>query len=147
MTDELEARAQTIAYMAHRGQTDKAGEPYITHPERVVESLRPYYRTQPDVLAMAWLHDVLEDTNLASKDLVDMGIPHVVVGGVVALTRTKGVPSAAYYEGIRQAGRNVVAVKLADIADNSDPERLAKLDDETIVRLVKKYGAAREALR
>ena len=38
------------------------------------------------------------------------------------------------------------AVKLADIADNSHPARLAALDEASRARLVRKYEAARQAL-
>ncbi|MFT4108106.1 hypothetical protein [Propionicimonas sp.] len=37
-------------------------------------------------------------------------------------------------------------MKLADIADNSDPKRLARLDVETRTRLVAKYSKSRRLL-
>ncbi len=51
--------AQSIAAAAHKGQVDKAGKPYIEHPAHVAASV------QGDAAkAVAWLHDVVEDTRL-----------------------------------------------------------------------------------
>ena len=58
-----------LATIAHRGQVDKAGKPYIDHPRRVAGRLAggPRY-----TLAAAWLHDVLEDVppSVYSADVV-----------------------------------------------------------------------------
>jgi hypothetical protein len=40
-----------------------------------------------------------------------------------------------------------ILVKLADVEDNSDPERLALLPEETRARLLRKYEPAKEVLR
>ena len=51
--------AQSIAVAAHKGQVDKAGMPYIEHPAHVASGV------QGDAAkAVAWLHDVVEDTPL-----------------------------------------------------------------------------------
>lgn len=56
--------AQSIAAAAHKGQVDKAGKPYIEHPAHVAASV------QGDAAkAVAWLHDVVEDTPLTFADL------------------------------------------------------------------------------
>jgi hypothetical protein len=52
--------AEQIARKAHVNQFRRDGvTPYITHPEAVVKKLGT---ESDDVLAVAWLHDVLEDT-------------------------------------------------------------------------------------
>ena len=43
-------------------------------------------------------------------------------------------------------GSNGKTIKLADLADNSDPQRLARLDDATRRRLRAKYAHARAEL-
>jgi len=111
MSDQIDI-AKAIATVAHKGQVDKAGSPYIDHPRRVAERLRAA-KVGEAVVAAAWIHDVLEDTDL-------------------------------YYAGIKSAGAHWL--KKADIDDNSDPARLALLDDETIVRLTRKYAKARMLL-
>jgi len=126
--------AKAIATIAHRGQVDKAGVPYIEHPARVVALLEsPTNRA----VAAAWLHDVLEDTDITAEDLTAAGVSHEVVYDVALLTRTKEQSSEDYYEALRHA-RHARHVKLADIADNTNPNRLALLDDATIARLTRK---------
>lgn len=133
--------ARAIAWMAHAGQVDKAGNPYIEHPARVAA------RVEDNIgdAAVAWLHDVIEDTSVTAEALRDAGIPDDIVDDIELLTRKPGQQIEDYYDGIRQSFR-ARRVKLADIADNSDIDRLALLDDATIARLVKKYAKARRLL-
>ncbi|ETR74648.1 MAG: hypothetical protein OMM_06224 [Candidatus Magnetoglobus multicellularis str. Araruama] len=55
-------KALDFAYKAHSGQTRKSGEPYIIHPCTVVDILLFDLELDfPDLLAAAFLHDVVED--------------------------------------------------------------------------------------
>lgn len=136
--------ARAIAHVAHAGQTDKAGNPYVEHPRRVADRLRRAGESDA-IVAAGWLHDVLEDTELTRDDLHAAGIDWSVICWVEDVTRTREVSPEDYYERIRGVyGARVV--KLADIADNTDPDRLALLDDPTIARLVRKYAKARVLL-
>lgn len=143
--------ARAVATVAHHGQVDKAGLPYVGHPGRVAEIVEARHAAglisagQPSWVALpaAWLHDVLEDTELTGEDLMAAGISGRVVSCVTLLTRTRGQSSEDYYAAIA-ADSMARAVKLADIEDNMDPKRLALLPDETIVRLVRKYANALE---
>lgn len=121
------------------GQTDKAGVPYVEHCRRVAAKL-----TDGRAQAVAWLHDVLEDTTMGEGELGTQ-FEAAVVDAVVALTRKDGEDSAIYYRGVR-ADPLAREVKLADIHDNLDPVRMAKLDDATRTRLVIKYGKALQAI-
>ena len=137
-------RARRVALQAHDGQVDKAGAPYITHPARVAARVRDAgggVRAE----AVAWLHDVVEDCGVTLDDLRGQGFDDGVVAAVDALTRRDGVPAEAYYARIA-ADPLALAVKLADVADNADPARLALLDPATRTRLEDKYAAARRAL-
>jgi (p)ppGpp synthase/HD superfamily hydrolase len=140
LTDEaLIAVAEAIAVLAHRGQTDKAGEPYIGHPRRVAARL-----TGAKEKAVALLHDVLEDSAFTSADLAEAGIPGDVIADVINLTRGENQSVEDYYAIIATDSPRARRVKLAEIADNSDIRRLALLkDDATVVRLVRKYAKAR----
>lgn len=69
------------------------------------------------------------------------GMPREVVAAVEAITRRRNEPRTAYYDRVL-AEPLAVAVKLADIADNSDPARLAALDEATRTRLAEKYRKA-----
>ena len=144
-TQELEpevAAAKAIATIAHRHQTDKIGIPYIEHPRRVVDGL-----AVPDArhLAAAWLHDVIEDCGISESDLIAAGISQEVVDAVALLTRTKENNGVGYYTAIRN-NPIALAVKLADIKDNMDPARTARLDPGVRTRLSEKYEKAVSAL-
>ena len=138
--DPIVSAARAIATIAHRGQTDKLGQNYIEHPRRVAE--RVHGVTEQ---AIAWLHDVLEDTDVTEHDLSEAGISHDVIAGVRLMTRSDGVPDEQYYAAIA-ANPQARAVKLADIADNTADWRVAQLDSETRERLAAKYAKARAAL-
>jgi (p)ppGpp synthase/HD superfamily hydrolase len=61
-------KAQVFATAAHYAvkQTRKyTGEPYIVHPAEVVRIVSQYGYTD-EMLAAAWLHDVVEDTGVTS---------------------------------------------------------------------------------
>ncbi|SHV28159.1 HD domain-containing protein [Mycobacteroides abscessus] len=131
-------QARRLAEQAHTGQTDKAGEPYIGHVIRVAASVVPQ---EPIYIAAALLHDVVEDSEVTLDDLAVQGFPIAVVTAVGLLTRQKNVPSEEYYRLIRN-DPIALAVKLSDIADNTDPDRLARLDTLTRERLVTKYRNA-----
>lgn len=135
--------AKAIATIAHRGQVDKAGNPYIDHPRRVADLVS---QQGADVIAAAWLHDVIEDTDVTCKDLEAAGMGRKVIWFVELLTRTDDQKAEDYYEALRVGPQGAWHVKLADIADNTNPARLALLDDATIVRLTRKYAKARKLL-
>ena len=46
--------ARRLAAQWHEGQLDKAGKPYITHPERVAGRL-----SSPERQVVGWLHDTV----------------------------------------------------------------------------------------
>ena len=134
------AAAKAIATIAHRSQTDKIGMPYIEHPRRVAARLK-----DPKHIAVAWLHDVIEDCGVTAENLAAAGISNEVIGAVVLLTRTEDDTGNGYYEAIRE-NPIALAVKLADIADNTDPERTARLEPEVRERLANKYKKALQLL-
>jgi (p)ppGpp synthase/HD superfamily hydrolase len=131
--------ADRIAEEAHRGQSDQGGAPYIAHPRRVAQRVADRGGTV-EQRAAALLHDVLEDTEVTEDDLRAADVPEAVVSAVVALTRTDETYEAA----VRRAAAHPVArlVKRCDLEDNTDPDRLALLDEATRTRLTAKYRRA-----
>ena len=93
---------------------------------------------------MAWLHDVVEDTPTTLED-VEAAFGPLVAAGVDAMTHRPGEPSLEYYARVR-ANPIALAVKAADLADNTDPARLDVLTPELQARLEAKYGIARREL-
>lgn len=68
---DIVERARVFATAAHaaRGQKRKyTGEDYIVHPKEVVAIVQSVSHT-PAMLAAAWLHDVLEDTEVTPDQL------------------------------------------------------------------------------
>jgi (p)ppGpp synthase/HD superfamily hydrolase len=135
--------ARDLAARAHRGQTDKAGVAYVHHPAAVAAAFDPELDWVEH--SAAWLHDVVEDTDVTAEDLRAAGVAEEVVRVVVLLTRTPEVPDEEYYRRIRADSR-ARRVKLADIAHNTDPARRAALPAETRERLAAKYAKALAAL-
>lgn len=132
--------ALMLAVNAHRGQTDKAGAPYVLHVLRVMLQM-------PDLPSMmaAVLHDVVEDTDHTLADLRAAGYPEAVVSAVDALTRR---PEESYEAFVERAAAHPLArrVKRADVADNMDLRRLTRLTSADLRRL-QRYRAAWERLR
>lgn len=150
-----------LARFAHRHQYDKAGEPYINHPLRVLENVKAQ-GAQGYVQMAAVLHDVTEDTPFTPQMLLDLGVPEAAVEIVRLVDRDAsleaykflrlddepeygGDPATFYYDRIRM-NPGAVQVKLADIGDNLQPWRLAYLPEDTQDRLRKKYAKAIELL-
>lgn len=136
--------AQRIAEAAHAGQVDKAGQPYIDHPRRVAVRLEKG-SAPAEAVAAGWLHDVLEDTDVTADELREAGVPEETIAAVEAVTKREGESVEGYAARIK-ATALALEVKHADLADNSDPERLALLNEATRTRLEGKYAMMHELL-
>ena len=131
--------ALKIATQAHRGQVDKLGNDYITHPTRVAAK----FVDDPDLQAISYMHDILEDSTVTEEDLRKLFSSHIV-DAVVVLTKKEGQPYEEYLKQVK-ANEMALAVKLADVEDNMS--RLDQLTDlETRGRLTKKYQHALKVL-
>lgn len=131
--------ARSIAEAAHAGQVDRAGAPYILHPQRVASLV-----DGDAAKAVAWLHDVVEDTALTFGDLDSMGVSPEVLAPLRLLTREPGVPYPEYIGRIK-ADPVAKAVKLEDLSHNSDLSRLPTVGAED-ERRAEKYRRAIEQL-
>lgn len=142
-SDQIDVpRAAAVARLRHRGQTDKAGKDYFD--SHVADVHRRVAGESAAVQAVALLHDVLEDTDCTGADL-RRDFPSDVVDAVVAITHLPDEDRPDYYRRVR-ADPLALTVKLADIASNTDPSRLALLDEPTRTRLQEKYRRALAAL-
>ena len=132
-------RAIAIAAKAHAGQSDKAGQPYILHPLRVM------LRVEGEAERIAAvLHDVVEDTDVRLQDLEAEGFSAEVIDAIEALTKR---PGESRLEAGKRAALNRVArtVKLADNAENMDLSRIASPTARDFARL-EEYRAVRQVL-
>ncbi len=135
--------AVELATRAHAGQLDKVGEQYIGHPLRVMRAVADSVaetgvdRVQAQLVAV--LHDVVEDTDLALEDLASLGYPPEVVAAVDALSHR---PAESVEDYLARVAANdlAIVVKRADMADNSDPARLARLPEDLANHYVLRYA-------
>lgn len=106
-------RAITIACEAHKGQVDKADEPYILHVLRVVLGVEG-----ADEQIVAALHDVVEKNPEWTLERIAVeSFPPEIVEAVDALTRRPEESEEAF---LARATSDPLAqaVKRADLADN-----------------------------
>ena len=82
------AGMELLAQIWHAGQYRRGPErtPYIEHPKAVVAKLMEWGVFDDDTLAMAWGHDLLEDTKCPAKDILRVG-GQEVLDGIYMLTR------------------------------------------------------------
>lgn len=145
MTSIVE-RAMIIALGAHNGQVNKHdGEPYILHVHRVAMNIaRAGYDDRH--VAVAWLHDVLEDTDVTVEEL-HAAFPEDpdIVADVVALTKKKGESLVDYYTRLRQRVRAARIKYFGDKPDNF--RRNHKIEDPaTRLRMAAKYSLCDDML-
>lgn len=134
-------RAIEIAREAHQGQLDKAGQPYIEHPLRVMAACAD----DPLAAQAAVLHDVAEDCpEWPLERLAAEGIPQPVIEALELLCHDKGTPYLDYIEAIK-ANPIAKRVKLADLTDNMNLDRLPNPGPADYQRLTK-YKAATQLL-
>ncbi|HTL41797.1 MAG TPA: bifunctional (p)ppGpp synthetase/guanosine-3',5'-bis(diphosphate) 3'-pyrophosphohydrolase [Pseudolysinimonas sp.] len=118
-------RAYAAAEKAHRGQTRKSGEPYITHPVAVAQILADL-GIGPVTLAAALLHDTVEDTDYTLDHVrADFGDEiAMLVDGVTKLDKLK-YGDSAQAETVRKMvvamskDIRVLIIKLADRLHNA----------------------------
>jgi len=133
-------KAIIIAAKAHVGQIDKAGEPYILHPLRMMLRLSS---TEERITAI--LHDVVEDSEITFEDLRAEGFTEKIIEAVRSVTKKSG---ESYDDFIKRAAANPIAkrVKLADLEDNSNLSRIKNPTDSDLKRM-EKYRKAIETIK
>ena len=132
MADYL-ARAESLARRAHAAQVDKSGAPYVEHLAFVADHV-----AGDDAKTVAWLHDIVEDTEVTLDDLRREGFPEHIVAAVDAHTHRAG---EAYLDYVRRAAANPLArqVKTQDVLPNMDLSRLPEPGAADVARLHGKY--------
>ncbi len=126
--------AERIARKAHAGQTRRNGTtPYISHPQAVADYVARVAKESDEAVAVAWLHDTIEDCGLTTYDLRGQGISERVASAVLVLSHTPDEPYENYIIGIK-ADPVARAVKIADILHN--------LSDAPNTKQIRKYAGA-----
>ena len=128
MEKDIVKDAKELAKKLHEGMTDKYGNPYFYHLERVANRVRDMEYNMVDetseinlYIVAAYLHDVIEDTDCLIGDLIDE-FGETVAEAVKLLTRDKEETYANYVVGIKNSvfleGKIARVVKLADLFDH-----------------------------
>ena len=135
---DIEA-ARELATRMHEGQVDKAGQPYITHPQRVASRLET-----PEAQVVGWLHDTVEDTDVTFADIEARFGPETAA--VDAVSRREGEDWEDYLERVRA---NPVArlVKISDLIDNSNLGRIPHVTLKDVKRQAKYNKALKKLLK
>jgi len=133
-------RAIEIAVEAHKGQLDKGGSPYILHPLRVMMSVNGESEK-----IVAVLHDVVEDSDWTFEALLTDGFSNEVIEALKSVTKKSD--NEDYDSFIQRAIRNPIGhkVKIADLRDNLDVNRIAELGEKDLQR-INKYKKALKIL-
>ena len=134
-------RAIAIAAEAHAGQKDRAGAPYILHPIRLMIQM-----DSENAMMAAVLHDVVENSVWTLDDLRKEEFSNEVLNAVDSLTH-RDKEGEDYWDYIQRAKSDPIAikVKLADLEDNLNPDRLNEVTEKDEKRF-DRYRKAQEML-
>lgn len=133
------SKAINLATDAHNGQKDKAGEPYILHPLRVMFQMK-----DEESRIFAVLHDTVEDTWITLDLLQKEGFNQEIIDAIESLTKRE---TEDYFDFVRRCDKNRIAkfVKLADLNDNIDLRRIKNPTKQDYER-IEKYQKAIDIL-
>ena len=128
-------RAIEIAVSAHKGQCQRNGLPYVLHPLTLMLGMES---TAAKIVAV--LHDVVEDSEWTLAQLAAEGFTPEIIAAIDCLTHRDGEDYMDYIDRICE---NALArsVKLADLRDNMDIQRLPHLNDRDLDRLHRYHQA------
>jgi (p)ppGpp synthase/HD superfamily hydrolase len=122
-----------LATMGHAGQYDKGGVPYILHPLKVMHYLKT---ADEELMCMAVIHDLFEDTKITKKEVVKGGASKRVIDAVTCLTKQPGQDYDEYKLQVF-SNKDAMQVKLCDLRHNSDIRRLKGVTEKDIERIAK----------
>ncbi|MBF0357584.1 MAG: GTP pyrophosphokinase [Magnetococcales bacterium] len=128
--------AIAMAVAGHSGQVDKADQPYILHPLRIMMRVRG-----ETLRIVAVLHDLVEDTATTFADLRQAGFSTEVIEALEHLTHQEDEDYESYI--VRVKGNELARhVKLRDLEDNMDIRRLNHVPSERDWKRLRKYRLA-----
>jgi hypothetical protein len=113
-------------------QYDIGGRPYVDHFARVAARVEGDWTKQ-----VAWLHDVIEDTDVKLYHLGEWGIGPLVIEAVALVTHEQHEPYRDYIDRIWRArytepGGLAYRVKIADLCDNLDVRRAVDIEGNPV---------------
>jgi len=145
--EDLYARAFIITSIVFKNKKDKAGKPYFDHLFRVSLKLDEEIEQ-----VSALLHDIVEDTEVTFKDLLEIGFPLEILEIVNLVTKPNIDTSNMVKEEklklyndeidsiINSGNIHAIRLKKADMCDNYNRERLSELPLDKQEWFNEKYG-------
>jgi len=112
-------RAQKCATAAHKGQLRKSGDPYITHPVAVAQTVAEW-GLDAEAIAAALLHDTVEDTEMVIEDIAAEFNDSIasLVDGLTKLAIIEKIPQAGPESGrLESSNENLRKLLLASTED------------------------------
>jgi (p)ppGpp synthase/HD superfamily hydrolase len=107
-------QALMFAQLAHRNQKDDEGQPYINHPHQVAEIIKLITKDE-ELIASAYLHDVVEDCKVKPDEL-EMFFGKRVADLVMEVTHEGKKAEGHYFP--RLKSRDAILLKFADRLSN-----------------------------
>ena len=121
-TTDIILGAKKFAQEKHKNQKRKDGvTPYSDHLEGVVNRLKNLGVTDKDVLCAAWLHDIIEDTDV-TFDQINERFGREVAVIVLSLSKDQNIlkkdREVQYISQLKDASFQTKIIKLCDISAN-----------------------------
>lgn len=140
-SSELLDKASDLSYDAHKGQRYGNHDYWTRHICMVELKARELYGLDYEVLVVAQLHDILEDTTVTQQELQEI-FGDVLTEAVIAITKLEGESRNKYIERVKQ-NKIAYKVKLCDTICNleesikiQDAKRIIKYSEQ-LVKLYK----------
>ena len=129
---EILAMCYAFALRKHYGQTRYGGEPYFSHPLYVASKID---RENWQARAVAFLHDVIEDTDATYTDLFELRLPRYIISAVEALTRKSGEEYDVYIEKEKELVSRMSQLENLEIPASFDYKKILSLGNEAREKL------------
>ena len=151
---DLLFKCKVLVFKLFVFKKDKAGRPYVEHLLRVSDKM-----TTLDGKVAGLLHDVVEDIeDVTFEDLISFGVPEHIIEVLKLVTKEKTDVPLTKEEKLQKYNQEIdriiesknplaLELKIADMSDNYDPNRLEELDEEKRKWFEQKYGENIKRLR
>ena len=130
--------AISMTARAFVGVTDKGGVPYIMHCLHVMNKVS--HLNDDELMIIAVLHDLIEDTNYTFEILESLGFSKRVIDVLRLLTHDPEVPYMDYISAL-SLNPDARIVKMADLDHNSRVTRMKGIRPKDL-RRIEKYQKA-----
>lgn len=127
------------------GKFDKGGQPYILHCLYVMNAVCPN-QDDHELMCIAVMHDLVEDTDIDLDDLHALGFSKRVVLGVECMTHLPGEDYMDVYIHRIALNEDARRIKIQDLDHNSQMMRMKGIRAKDF-RRIEKYQRAYQYLK